>query len=237
MSLDAAGDKSARKSCERACSAVGRSGRHLRRRSMWRWATRTLRSSKQRQHDPIGAHLRAPRRDTWRMLRAVEGHLGSNQVSRVLNGTIIGLALVVALEDHHPRPGVMVATLLGTAVAVSLAEFYSEIVGPRSAPSIASAARVCARSRRARARWPSESASPPSSSCFPFQGRCRSRPPSRSPSGRAWRSLASTASGPLSRSRRYAQGARPCSRCRAHWRVPGQPQGADALNSAAAGAR
>ena len=63
------------------------------------------------------------------MLRAVEGHLGSNQVSRVLYGTIIGLALVVALEDHHPSPGVMVATLLGTAVAVSLAEFYSEIVG------------------------------------------------------------------------------------------------------------
>ena len=45
------------------------------------------------------------------MLRAVEGHLGSNQVSRVLYGSIIGLALVVALEDHHPRPGVMVATL------------------------------------------------------------------------------------------------------------------------------
>ena len=63
------------------------------------------------------------------MLRAVEGHLGSNQVSRVLYGTIIGLALVVALEDHHLRPGVMVATLLGTAVAVGLAEFYSEIVG------------------------------------------------------------------------------------------------------------
>jgi len=63
------------------------------------------------------------------MLRVVEDHLGSNQVSRVIYGTIIGLALVVALEHDHPRPAVMVATLLGTAVAVGLAEFYSEVVG------------------------------------------------------------------------------------------------------------
>lgn len=59
----------------------------------------------------------------------IESHLGSNQVSRVLYGTIIGLALVVALEHQPPRPAVMVSTLLGTAVAVGLAEFYSEIVG------------------------------------------------------------------------------------------------------------
>jgi hypothetical protein len=63
------------------------------------------------------------------MLRVVESHLGSNQVSRVIYGTIIGLALVVALEHPQPRPAVMVATLLGTAIAVGLAEFYSEIVG------------------------------------------------------------------------------------------------------------
>ena len=63
------------------------------------------------------------------MLRVVEAHLGSNQVSRVIYGTIIGLALVVALEHNPPRPAVMVATLVGTAVAVGLAEFYSEIVG------------------------------------------------------------------------------------------------------------
>ena len=63
------------------------------------------------------------------MLRVVEGHLGSSQVSRVIYGTIIGLALVVALEHHHPRAAVMVATLLATAVAVGLAELYSEIVG------------------------------------------------------------------------------------------------------------
>jgi hypothetical protein len=63
------------------------------------------------------------------MLRAVEDHLGSAQVSRVIYGSIIGLALVVALEHDPPGPGVMVASLLATALAVGLAELYSEIVG------------------------------------------------------------------------------------------------------------
>ena len=61
--------------------------------------------------------------------RAVEAHLGSRQVSRVIYGSIIGLALVLALEQHPPTPGVVAATLLATAVAVGLAELYSEIVG------------------------------------------------------------------------------------------------------------
>jgi len=59
----------------------------------------------------------------------LERHLGSTQVSRVMYGAIIGLALVVALESHPPGPGVMVASLLGTAVAVGLAELYSEVIG------------------------------------------------------------------------------------------------------------
>ena len=63
------------------------------------------------------------------MLRVVEEHLGSNQVSRVTYGAIVGLALVVALEHESPRPAVMVATLVGTGVAVGLAELYSEVVG------------------------------------------------------------------------------------------------------------
>jgi hypothetical protein len=63
------------------------------------------------------------------MLRVVDDHLGSTQVSRVIYGSIIGLALVVALEHDPPRPAVMVGTLLATAVAVGLAELYSEIVG------------------------------------------------------------------------------------------------------------
>jgi hypothetical protein len=61
--------------------------------------------------------------------RAIESHLGSRQVSRVIYGAIIGLALIVALEAHPPSSGVVVATLLGTAVAVGLAELYSDILG------------------------------------------------------------------------------------------------------------
>ena len=63
------------------------------------------------------------------MLRVLEDHLGSPQVSRVIYGSIIGLALVVALEVHPPPMRVVVAALLATAVAVGLAELYSEIVG------------------------------------------------------------------------------------------------------------
>jgi hypothetical protein len=59
----------------------------------------------------------------------LERHLGSTQVSRVMYGAIIGLALVVALEAQPPCPGVVVGSLLGTAVAVGLAELYSEVVG------------------------------------------------------------------------------------------------------------
>jgi hypothetical protein len=59
----------------------------------------------------------------------VEAHLGSEQVSRVIYGAIIGLALVVALEAHPPPAGIVVSSLLGTAAAVALADVYSEIVG------------------------------------------------------------------------------------------------------------
>jgi hypothetical protein len=63
------------------------------------------------------------------MLRVVETHLGSTQVSRVIYGSIIGLALVVALEHNPPSAAVMAGTLLGTGLAVGLAELYSEVVG------------------------------------------------------------------------------------------------------------
>jgi hypothetical protein len=61
--------------------------------------------------------------------RFVAEHLSSRQVSRVVYGSIIGLALIVALEAHPPPPGAVTASLLGTAVAVALAELYSELVG------------------------------------------------------------------------------------------------------------
>jgi hypothetical protein len=66
------------------------------------------------------------------VIAAIEAHLGSRQVARVIYGAIIGMALVVSLEAHPPRPGVMAATLLATAVAVGLAEFYSEVVGSQT---------------------------------------------------------------------------------------------------------
>ena len=50
-------------------------------------------------------------------------------MSRVIYGAIIGLALVVALEEHPPGAGAMAGTLLATALVVGLAELYSEILG------------------------------------------------------------------------------------------------------------
>jgi hypothetical protein len=61
--------------------------------------------------------------------RYVASHLDGHHVSRVVYGSIIGLALVVALEAHPPGAGAMIATLVGTALAVALAELYSELVG------------------------------------------------------------------------------------------------------------
>ncbi|TFV92971.1 hypothetical protein E4P40_00875 [Blastococcus sp. CT_GayMR20] len=63
------------------------------------------------------------------MHTALEAHLGSRQVARVVYGSIIGLTLVVTLDEHPPSAGVMTAWLLLTAVAVALAELYSEVVG------------------------------------------------------------------------------------------------------------
>jgi VIT1/CCC1 family predicted Fe2+/Mn2+ transporter len=63
------------------------------------------------------------------MRGAIEAHLGSAQVSRVIYGAIIGLAFVVSLEAHPPKAAVMAASVLATAVAVALAEIYSDIVG------------------------------------------------------------------------------------------------------------
>jgi hypothetical protein len=60
--------------------------------------------------------------------RLIEGHLGSRDIARVIYGTIIGLAVVVALEVHPPGAGAVAATLAGTALAVGLAEMYSEAV-------------------------------------------------------------------------------------------------------------
>ena len=54
---------------------------------------------------------------------------GHGRSARVVYGSIIGMALVVTLSSHPPAPGVMAVWLLGTALAVGLAEVYSEVVG------------------------------------------------------------------------------------------------------------
>ena len=61
--------------------------------------------------------------------KSVAAHLGSRQVSRVVYGSIIGVALIVALQSHPPSAAVMIGWLAGTGIAVGLAELYSEIVG------------------------------------------------------------------------------------------------------------
>jgi VIT1/CCC1 family predicted Fe2+/Mn2+ transporter len=59
---------------------------------------------------------------------AIEAHLGTRQVARVIYGAIIGMALIVVLEEHPPGAANVVALLVATAVAVGLAELYSEVV-------------------------------------------------------------------------------------------------------------
>jgi hypothetical protein len=63
------------------------------------------------------------------MQRALEEHLGTRQVARVVYGAIIGMAVVVVLEAHPPPAAQVVTALIGTAVAVGLAELYSEALG------------------------------------------------------------------------------------------------------------
>lgn len=59
----------------------------------------------------------------------LEAHLGSHQVARVVYGSIIGLALVVVVEANPPQTRVVIGLFLGTAVAVGLAEVYSDVIG------------------------------------------------------------------------------------------------------------
>ena len=66
----------------------------------------------------------------------IASHLGSGNVSRVVYGSIIGLALVLTMEAHPSSAGVAIGTLLATAVAVALAELYSELIGRRARSSV-----------------------------------------------------------------------------------------------------
>jgi hypothetical protein len=66
----------------------------------------------------------------------VLSHLRSGQVSRVVYGSIIGLALVLTLEAHPPNNAVVIGTLVATGLAVALAEFYSELIEARTKRSL-----------------------------------------------------------------------------------------------------
>ena len=59
----------------------------------------------------------------------LRAHLESRHVTQVIYGSIIGLALIVAVERHPPGAGTMIAWLIGTGIAVGLAELYAEVVG------------------------------------------------------------------------------------------------------------
>ncbi len=59
----------------------------------------------------------------------IEAHLGSEQVSRVIYGAIIGMAVIVVFEHHPTGAWATEATLIATAAAVALAELYSEVIG------------------------------------------------------------------------------------------------------------
>jgi hypothetical protein len=59
---------------------------------------------------------------------SVESHLGSEDVSRVLYGTIVGLALVLALEAGVHESGETAGLILATAVAIGLADLFSDVI-------------------------------------------------------------------------------------------------------------
>jgi hypothetical protein len=63
------------------------------------------------------------------MRRAIREHLGSRDVARVIYGAVIGLAVVVALGIHPPSAGQALGAIAGTAIAVGLAEIYSDLIG------------------------------------------------------------------------------------------------------------
>jgi hypothetical protein len=65
------------------------------------------------------------------IVRPLAAHLGSHQVSRVIYGAVVGLALVVALEAHPPSSATVAGLIASTALAVALAELYSELLGTR----------------------------------------------------------------------------------------------------------
>src|SRR3954470_5007584 len=63
-----------------------------------------------------------------RLRGRIEDHLGSSDVARTIYGAIVGLALILALEQHPPSAAATSTLVAATAIAVGLAELYSEVV-------------------------------------------------------------------------------------------------------------
>ena len=83
-----------------------------------------------RSESELQAALGGQARGRLSCAEALAAHLGSRQVARVIYGAIIGLALLVVLEQHPPsRRRRSSRRCVATALAVGLAELYSEIVG------------------------------------------------------------------------------------------------------------
>jgi hypothetical protein len=64
-----------------------------------------------------------------RLRRAVLDHLDSPDVARVVYGSVVGLAVVVALQVHPPTAAQAAGIVFGTGLAIGLAELYAEIIG------------------------------------------------------------------------------------------------------------
>jgi hypothetical protein len=74
------------------------------------------------------ARLAGVSSDSSALARRIEAHLGSRDVARIIYGAVVGLALVVALQSHPPGAATTAVLLLATAVAIGLAELYSEFL-------------------------------------------------------------------------------------------------------------
>jgi hypothetical protein len=64
-----------------------------------------------------------------RLRGAVRDHLDSPDVARVVYGSVVGLAVVVALQVHPPTAAQAAGIVFGTGLAIGLAEIYAEIIG------------------------------------------------------------------------------------------------------------
>jgi hypothetical protein len=66
------------------------------------------------------------RSSVWR--DRILSHLGSREVAHVIYGATVGLALVLALEDHPPSAWHSAGLVVATALAIGLADLYAEAV-------------------------------------------------------------------------------------------------------------